>query len=417
MSNAQPAAATRGIASAFGQDVADAQDRVHQIKAEVKAGRIERDEYVDALFDGIVSRQHVFVLGPTGAAKSDTLLDAARRVEVAGSGHSAFFVAQMHQQMTLDELVGLWNFGELKHNNRYVRVTDGMLPRARFAFLDEIDKASPSTVNGLLQMINERKFKNGATFEDIPLDTVVMASNREITEDELRPFFDRVPIRVVVEYVSEDRYRSLLRLAVERRKLRRVAAVPTTVTEEQLTLLQDAACEIELPSEVEDALDALFREMAQRGLRQSDRKPFQFLPVLQARAIIEGRAEVDLDDLEVLRHILWESTDKRQEVARLVSKHANPPFLAEILEAADKAQSVYEGWQKTIDDQAVGGPQKIDATREALDQLNAIDSGVEAWVQKLPAAEQKNSRLEKIRRRMEEMRNDVAMRGFRIKLR
>ena len=84
MSNAKPAAAIRGIASAFGQDVADAQDRVHQIKAEVKVGRIERDEYIDALFDGIVSRQHVFVLGPTGAAKSDTLLDAARRDDTGG---------------------------------------------------------------------------------------------------------------------------------------------------------------------------------------------------------------------------------------------------------------------------------------------------------------------------------------------
>ncbi|MDP9351500.1 MAG: hypothetical protein M3P51_08175, partial [Chloroflexota bacterium] len=191
----------------------------------------------------------------------------------------------------------------------------------------------------------------------------------------------------------------------------------TTVTEDQLTALQDAACEVELPTEVEDALDALFHEMAQRGLRQSDRKPFQFLPVLQARAIIEGRAAVDLDDLDVLRHILWESTDKRQEVARLVQKHANPPFLAEILEAADKALSVYEGWQQTIDDSAVAGPQKIDATREALDQLNAIDSDVDARVQKLPVAEQRSSRLEKIRNRMEEMRNDVAMRGFRIKLR
>lgn len=54
-------------------------------------------------------------------------------------------------------------------DDRYVRQTDGYLPKANVAFVDEIFKANSAILNTLLTVLNERLFDNGTDRERVPL--------------------------------------------------------------------------------------------------------------------------------------------------------------------------------------------------------------------------------------------------------
>jgi len=54
-------------------------------------------------------------------------------------------------------------------NDEYTRKTDGYLPTAEVAFIDEIFKANSAILNTLLTLLNERLFDNGNQRLEVPL--------------------------------------------------------------------------------------------------------------------------------------------------------------------------------------------------------------------------------------------------------
>ena len=58
-----------------------------------------------------------------------------------------------------EELFGPLSLAALERDE-YVRNTEGYLPTASVAFLDEIFKSNSAILNSLLSILNERKFDN-----------------------------------------------------------------------------------------------------------------------------------------------------------------------------------------------------------------------------------------------------------------
>lgn len=56
-----------------------------------------------------------------------------------------------------------------------MRKTDGYLPTAEVAFIDEIFKANSAILNALLTLLNERLFDNGNQRYKVPLLCLVRA--------------------------------------------------------------------------------------------------------------------------------------------------------------------------------------------------------------------------------------------------
>lgn len=62
-------------------------------------------------------------------------------------------------------------------NDEYVRKTDGYLPTAEVAFIDEIFKANSAILNALLTLLNERLFDNGNKRYKVPLLCLVRSAS------------------------------------------------------------------------------------------------------------------------------------------------------------------------------------------------------------------------------------------------
>ncbi len=83
------------------------------------------------------------------------------------AGGSDTHLAEVLWQV-MQELFGPLSMRALE-DDRYVRQTEGYLPKANVAFVDEIFKANSAILNTLLTVLNERLFDNGTDREQVPL--------------------------------------------------------------------------------------------------------------------------------------------------------------------------------------------------------------------------------------------------------
>jgi len=262
---------------------------------------LEREAVVEGLLCALLARAHVLVIGPPGTAKSELAHEACRRVEGA-----SYFQWLLTRFTTPEELFGPVSLKALEED-RYTRVTQGKLPRAHVAFLDEVFKASSAILNTLLELMNERRFHGGDGPVDVPLISLVGAANELPEEDELVALYDRFLLRFEVDYLRED-YLFLRMLALEPPK------EGTGITLAQLEQLQQRARAVTVPESVRRDMLELRSLLNAKGVVASDRRYRQSLDLLKARALLAGRESCASEDLQILEHVLWSEPNERGEV-------------------------------------------------------------------------------------------------------
>lgn len=194
------------------------------------------------------------------------------------------------------------------------------MPAVTTAFLDEIFKASSSILNALLTILNERIYHNGAQRQAVPLRALIAASNELPTDqEELSALYDRFLVRIFVDNVSLNGLSQLLNIQPADDK----AALAHVVTREDIDSLQQATKIITLPSVVQQALQQIWfahRETFKddRRERLSDRRLMKCLNLLRVSAATNGRTEVDLSDVFLLKDCLWNHPDNLLKVRELL---------------------------------------------------------------------------------------------------
>lgn len=280
---------------------------VRDVLEPMKRAFVDKDEVVDLLGVALVGREHLFLHGPPGTAKSALVHDLGRRLE------GTTFDYLLTRFTEPSELFGPFDIRRLREGD-LVTNTEGMLPEAEIVFLDELLNANSAILNSLLGVLNERVLRRGREQRRLPLLMAVGASNHLPEDDALGALFDRFLLRVGCENVEGDRLGEVLDAGWRLEAPAHEGSAALGIAD--VARLAAAIPDIDLaPSR--EAFVELVRAIRTAGIELSDRRAVKMQRVVASSALLAGRSGALPSDLWVFRHA-WETEEQREVLAALV---------------------------------------------------------------------------------------------------
>lgn len=281
----------------------------------MNARLVERTDEVKTALTAVVGRTHWFALGSPGIAKSLLVRTIVQHID--GFASTEYFERLLTRFSTPEELFGPPSLKSLEQD-QYRRNVDGMLPTALLAFVDEIFKANSSILNSMLSVMNERRYYNDVPL-DVPLWSLFTASNELPQGEELEAMYDRLHFRHIVKPISQSGGGFIQML-----KLQNLPAIVPTLTKTDIEQAQDAAAAVRVTDEVYDAFKTLRSNLHKDGIEPTDRRFAECLKIVKATAWLNDHDETDINDMRLLRHVLWTRPDEKVTVDTHVLQLASP---------------------------------------------------------------------------------------------
>jgi MoxR-like ATPase len=354
-------------------DPTDVQARIVAAINEMRLDLFERDDLIHNMWVVRVGGLHHIQIGPGGIAKTYAIRRMTHHVE-----------GDIYYENTLDEtsdpsvLYGPPNVKAMVEDGRTTFVTEGQLPEATVAMIDEVFNGNTPILHSMQPVLNERVFPNGGKTMPIPLRSCFMGSNWENPDVALAWFWDRIHVRDIVGDIQErENLRAMVTAAILRTAAvgRGTATVMpgqklTTVTLAELDQARVAA--LALP--VTEAADELFYDIrdeiqfGKAGARVSPRRLAESMIAVKANAWVRGHDEVKVDDLDILASMWWTVQEQRAEVRNVVLTATNPSEKA--------ALDLLEDLDAVKEEIALASKPEVDAahkTRIAVEQIRAVD--------------------------------------------
>jgi MoxR-like ATPase len=306
-------------------------EKLQAVKTELEGLAFERQAEILAGILALLTRQHCFIIGVPGLAKSLLIRELAKRIEGA-----RYFEALLSREVTRDELfVSETTFveKELDPGQKSIRFENDLTGKAADAevvFLDEMFKGNATLLNSLLALMNERVYHDGARVVKTPLISLFAASNElPDPEEGLAALYDRILFRVEARPIAEKANRiAFTRAQVEKRERQALGEaaykINATITLEELKLLQSEVAMITVPDLIHEKLFELFVRLSEEGIVITDRRYGRLPLVLQASALLAGRDTVSLVDFTNLQYVLWDDPKDQQTVRKVILEFANP---------------------------------------------------------------------------------------------
>lgn len=313
-------------------DIINIIDRLNAQQTALNKYFKERKEIVKSMYMCFLAKQHLFLLGPPGIAKS-ALIDAF------GSGFADFKVFKwlLTKFSTPDELFGTYSIPELK-NGKLSRITNKKLQEAEFAFLDEIFRGNGSILNSLLTAMNERFIED---VENIPLESLFGGANSIPEDNDLNAFFDRFSCRHKVNPISDGRnFEAMLKLSDKF-----VMPAALIVKKNEVNQLRALMNSLDV-SEIVHKMKQIWVDLKKEQIYPSDRRYKWAIQLCRASAVLNKRPKVIADDLEILSAVLWSEVKDIPIVENIVQKYMNPimkqvkDIVAQAEEQRDKLRAI-----------------------------------------------------------------------------
>jgi MoxR-like ATPase len=305
------------------EDIQTAIRQLAALRRELIEVFTEREEAVEVLALSAVCQEHTLLLGPPGTGKTELVTRFTQALD------APLFTYLLTRFTEPSEIFGPLDLESFQGGRYHIR-TEGMLPEAAVAFLDEVFQGSSAILNSLLTLVHERVFHNGAERQRVPLITLVGASNELPTDSTLRAFSDRFVLRAELAPVPDARLDELLdkgwmieleRMEIARRTGRQsggARALPT-LAETAIRRLHERLAEVAVDA-VRPLYGQILRELRAEGVTLSDRRMVKGLKLIAGAALMDNRTAAQVSDLWPLRHV-WATPEDAAVLRRVVDQH------------------------------------------------------------------------------------------------
>jgi MoxR-like ATPase len=295
-------------------------NKLLSIQNEMNNEFVERNELIEIMIMALVTNSNLLMLGPPGTAKSKISMALCNRIE-----NSNFFQWLLNKSSDPAELLGTFSIKGME-NDQFKRVTDGKLPEANIAFIDEVYKCNSPTLNALLSIMNEHIFYNDGKVVHVPLISMFAASNEPPEDESLLAMHDRFLFRMEVEYVHDNanKKRMFNNYLYERAGVN-ISNNYTTITIDELKLLQEETKKVVVSKDIINKFISIINSLNKNStISISDRRANECFKVLQGSAIVHNRKKVTLDDFNSLKYVLWDKKEDMDAINAEIAKIANP---------------------------------------------------------------------------------------------
>ena len=323
-------------------------EKISSLIHQATYGLYERDTPVKLMVLAALAGESAFLLGPPGVGKS--LI--ARRIKHLFKDAQSFEYL-MGKFSTPDELFGPLSIEKLTKEDTYQRRVEGFLPAAHVVFLDEVWNASPPIQNALLTVLNEKKFRNGATEISLPMILFVGASNSLHTQEDTKAFWDRFLLRIPIEPIRSIEAFEQMILDLEDPSTDHISQ------EHKLSLSELATFRAHCGSvQIDPAVIKLVSNIRTIFLdkgKSSDRRWKKILNLLKASALSHGKTQVEIADCYLIPFCLWDEPEEIAELKETISKEiaqsldqSLSPFVQHLDQTRFKLMEIYDQVEKNL---------------------------------------------------------------------
>jgi len=270
----------------------DAKAAYDRVMAEMKKHIAGNDEILKQMFIALVANGHVLLEGVPGVAKTTMSKTLAEAVSVS------FDRIQGMPDLDIRDIIG---YTYMDDNNN-VQLKKGPI-FTNILLVDELNRAPPKTTTALLEALEEKQ----VTISDqtLPLykPFIALATQNPLNVEGTTPLpkvlADRFLLRIAVTYPEEEAERQVLRIKERNEKI----PVQKVLSVQDIMDMQEEAKSITMSDDVVNYITGMVR--ATRTdihvvMGASPRADISFMSCAKAKALIEGRKEVSIDDIKYL---------------------------------------------------------------------------------------------------------------------
>ncbi len=270
----------------------DAKGVYENVRNEVGKKIAGKEDVIKLMFIAMVANGHALLEGVPGVAKTTMAKTLAEVV------NAEFNRIQGMPDLDIRDIIG-YTYLDEKSN---VVLKKGPI-FTNILLVDELNRAPPKTTTALLEALEEKQVTIGDQTIPLPKPFIALATqnplNIEGTTSLPKVLTDRFLLRIAVSYPTMEEEQAMLRIKEKDESIKINSVVDTSTIMEMQRAVDGIKISDDILAYITRLVDAT-RSDIHVVMGGSPRAEIAFMKCSKAKALIEGRDEVTIDDIKYL---------------------------------------------------------------------------------------------------------------------